>query len=316
MVFDETLHRFVDSYLRLAPRRVDGTARILAANRITTPLEQDLYRSVLRLLLRLAANEEPATGPSSTHGFINPATYADIIYENWLIDIPKLLDVAAVYGAANAPLVTRIHSAIFALQPKYLADLRDNLHSITHVVFPMIASRCSVLGLRTTAGPGGARDLTEPQVLDIQSYMADVCSTLATFIACSPSVGAVVVDTRLLIDVGRLYEGSVGALEAYWTRRTAAVKTDARALDRIAQSQVACEQARAALLTLAEACLRAMAAPTAAARGDGGSRGRQATCGEILTDALVLRTFVDAWCAALPVRDVVDGILAVSGCVL
>ena len=65
--------------------------------------------------------------------FFTPETYGDIIYEHFLFDIPKLLDLCALYGGANKALLGKMVGNVFERQPKYQDDLQTCIQSILMV---------------------------------------------------------------------------------------------------------------------------------------------------------------------------------------
>ena len=53
--------------------------------------------------------------------FITPSTFGDILYENFLFDVPKFMDICALYGgesSSNTPLLRKMLENIFYKQPK------------------------------------------------------------------------------------------------------------------------------------------------------------------------------------------------------
>ena len=65
--------------------------------------------------------------------FFTPETYGDIIYEHFLFDIPKLLDLCVLYGGANKALLGKMVGNVFERQPKYQDDLQTCIQSILMV---------------------------------------------------------------------------------------------------------------------------------------------------------------------------------------
>ena len=49
---------------------------------------------------------------------------ARILYDRWLIDVPKLLDVAALFGPTNTHLVSQLLDKVFQLQHQYAGDVQ------------------------------------------------------------------------------------------------------------------------------------------------------------------------------------------------
>jgi len=44
----------------------------------------------------------------SQENFITPAVFAEIIYNNYLFDIPKILDLCVLFGKGNSQLVHKM----------------------------------------------------------------------------------------------------------------------------------------------------------------------------------------------------------------
>uniref|UniRef100_A0A8B9K9M9 Activating signal cointegrator 1 complex subunit 2 n=1 Tax=Astyanax mexicanus TaxID=7994 RepID=A0A8B9K9M9_ASTMX len=85
VVFDESLQKCLDSYLRNAPRGTDCAS--LSSSPAVAEMQRSLHRSVFMVFLRMATHKE------SKDNFITPAVFGEIIYDNFLFDIPKILDL-------------------------------------------------------------------------------------------------------------------------------------------------------------------------------------------------------------------------------
>ena len=65
--------------------------------------------------------------------FITPSVFGDILYENFIYDIPKIMDVCVLFGGNNGALVSKMITNIFTQQPKYNEDLQTIIPTITEV---------------------------------------------------------------------------------------------------------------------------------------------------------------------------------------
>ena len=65
---------------------------------------------------------------------ITPHVFGEILYENFLFDIPKIFDLCVLYGEGNSPLLTKIVDNIFTQQPKYNDDLQCAIPTIIQVI--------------------------------------------------------------------------------------------------------------------------------------------------------------------------------------
>lgn len=91
---------------------------------------KDLYyrilQSVLIILHRLTINRE------SESVYMTEDDLAETLYKNYLITIPMLYDILVTYGTGNEnlPVLQKLFSRIFKLQPKYKYDLLVSLKFI------------------------------------------------------------------------------------------------------------------------------------------------------------------------------------------
>ncbi|MCI4392939.1 hypothetical protein PGIGA_G00151610 [Pangasianodon gigas] len=135
VVFDESLQRCLDSYLRLAPRGIDSSC--LSLSPAVSEAQRRLHRSVFMVFLRMATHKE------SKENFITPAVFGEIIYDNFLFDIPKILDLCVLFGRGNSQLLHKMIENIFMQQPSYYGDLNETVPSIIQV-FNTILERCGL----------------------------------------------------------------------------------------------------------------------------------------------------------------------------
>lgn len=130
VLFNEQLHAMVDSHLRhrlkwheaaLAPAGAADTHHHAAALR-------ELDQCVLRLLAREVEQQRAYDSCRGTE-----AALSDALYDGWVVDVPKLLDVCSLCGPPHARVAARICDAAFRLQPKYWADLAQCMETVPRV---------------------------------------------------------------------------------------------------------------------------------------------------------------------------------------
>jgi len=129
VIFDSTLHRCIDSYLSEARRPHDLTqARCVLPSDINSRLML-LHRLFFLVCLRSSTHHESPTN------FIDGKVFGDILYENYIFDIPRLMDICVVYGrGSDAALVSKMVGNVFLQQPKYNSDLHTVVASIEKVM--------------------------------------------------------------------------------------------------------------------------------------------------------------------------------------
>ena len=100
--------------LRWFPRPFDGTATKHSA--FVQPAAVQVYRRLFLIYERMSHARE------SDHNFVEDAFWADVIYANRLIDVPKMLDLCALYGAQNMPLLSELLERVLQRQSRYFED--------------------------------------------------------------------------------------------------------------------------------------------------------------------------------------------------
>ncbi|OXB76446.1 UNVERIFIED_CONTAM: hypothetical protein H355_014161 [Colinus virginianus] len=184
VIFDETLQKCLDSYLCYAPRKFDA---LLDCHPEVNDMQKRLHRSVFLTFLRMSTHKE-----SKDH-FITPSVFGEIIYNNFLFDIPKILDLCVLFGKGNGPLLQKMIENIFTQQPSYFGDLDETLPTVLQV-FNNILHKCGLqcegasaepqkLEERVNVTPG---NMPLQELKDIVLYLCDTCTTLWAFLDVFP----------------------------------------------------------------------------------------------------------------------------------
>ncbi|XP_038183716.1 activating signal cointegrator 1 complex subunit 2 isoform X2 [Arvicola amphibius] len=184
VVFDETLQKCLDSYLRYVPRKFDEW---VAPTPEVADMQKHLHRSVFLTFLRMSTHKE-----SKDH-FISPSAFGEILYNNFLFDIPKILDLCVLFGKGNSPLLQKMIGNIFTQQPSYYNDLDETIPTILQV-FSNILQHCGLQGDGTSTTPQklGEKGRLTPsdmpllELKDIVLYLCDTCTTLWAFLDIFP----------------------------------------------------------------------------------------------------------------------------------
>ena len=71
---------------------------------------------------------------SQQENFITPGVFGDFIYENFLFDVAKLIELSVLYGGGNADLLGKMIENIFRYQPKFNEDLVTVVPDILKVI--------------------------------------------------------------------------------------------------------------------------------------------------------------------------------------
>ncbi|KAH3826782.1 activating signal cointegrator 1 complex subunit 2-like isoform X1 [Dreissena polymorpha] len=184
-IFDESLHRCIDSYLRYAPRSYETVAKLPSSAKKS---HDEVHRLVFLTCMRMSTYKE------SKEHHITPSVFGEILYENFLYDIPKLLDLCVLYGQGNQPLLARMIENIFTQQPKYNDDLAGIVGTLSEV-FDNIMAKCGIHpdpGSQTPQKLGDQGNIVSLVTMatgefnDIILYLSDIGMTLTSFLNVYP----------------------------------------------------------------------------------------------------------------------------------
>ncbi|KAJ3580613.1 hypothetical protein NHX12_034311 [Muraenolepis orangiensis] len=185
VVFDESLLKCLDSYLCHATRGLDPVG--LPQSLAVADVQRCIHRAVFMTFLRMATHKE------SKENFLTPSVFGEIIYENFLFDIPKILDLCVLFGKGNTQLLFKMIENIFTQQPGYYSDLDETVPSVLQV-FDTILDKC---GLRCEGAAMeplklNAKDrpttmtMSQQDLVDLVLYLCDSTTTIHAFLDIYP----------------------------------------------------------------------------------------------------------------------------------
>ncbi|XP_054630616.1 activating signal cointegrator 1 complex subunit 2 isoform X2 [Dunckerocampus dactyliophorus] len=219
VVFDESLQKCLDSYLHHAPRGLDLAAP--PSSPAVAEMQRSVHRAVFLTFLRMATHKE------SKENFITPAVFGEIIYENFLFDIPKVMDLCVLFGKGNSPLLHKMIENIFTQQPSYYTDLDETVQTVLEV-FDTITEKC---GLQCDGAAAAAPmklvanmqptvvSMSQQDFVDIVLYLCDSSSTLHAFLSVFPAACATFQSRSFLCRLTSFYETVVPDLEKAMKKR-------------------------------------------------------------------------------------------------
>ncbi|KAM9622194.1 activating signal cointegrator 1 complex subunit 2 isoform 1-T1 [Trichechus inunguis] len=217
VIFDETLQKCLDSYLRYVPRKFDEW---VAPTPEVVDMQKHLHRSVFLTFLRMSTHKE-----SKDH-FISASAFGEILYNNFLFDIPKILDLCVLFGKGNSLLLQKMIENIFTQQPSYYNDLDETMPTILQV-FSNILQHCGLQGDRTCATPQkleekvrlSPSDMPLQELKDIVLYLCDTCTTLWAFLDIFPLACQTFQKHDFCYRLASFYETAIPELESAIKKR-------------------------------------------------------------------------------------------------
>ncbi|KAM8797844.1 activating signal cointegrator 1 complex subunit 2 [Eudromia elegans] len=217
VIFDETLQKCLDSYLCYAPRKFDA---LLDFHPEVNDVQKRLHQSVFLTFLRMSTHKE-----SKDH-FITPSVFGEIIYNNFLFDIPKIMDLCVLFGKGNSPLLQKMIANIFTQQPSYFSDLDETLPTVLQV-FNNILHKCGLQCEGASAAPQKLEErvnvtpgnMPVQELKDIVLYLCDTCTTLWAFLDVFPLAGQTFQKHDFCYRLASFYELAIPELESAIKRR-------------------------------------------------------------------------------------------------
>ncbi|XP_041344884.1 activating signal cointegrator 1 complex subunit 2 isoform X1 [Pyrgilauda ruficollis] len=217
VIFDESLQKCLDSYLRSAPRKFDV---LWDCHPEVHELQKCLHRSVFLTFLRMSTHKE-----SKDH-FITPSVFGKIIYNNFLFDIPKILDLCVLFGKGNGLLLQKMIGNIFTQQPSYFSDLEETLPTVLQV-FNNILHKCGLQCEGASAEPQKleekvsvtAGNMPLQELKDIVLYLCDTCTTLWAFLDVFPLACQTFQKHEFCYRLASFYELAIPELESAIKKR-------------------------------------------------------------------------------------------------
>uniref|UniRef100_A0A671U308 Activating signal cointegrator 1 complex subunit 2 n=1 Tax=Sparus aurata TaxID=8175 RepID=A0A671U308_SPAAU len=213
VVFDESLQRCLDSYLHHAPRGLDPAT--LPSSPAVADMQRSVHRAVFLTFLRMATHKE------SKENFITAAVFGEIIYENFLFDIPKILDLCVLFGKGNSQLLNKMIDNIFTQQPSYYSDLDETVPTVLQV-FDTILGKCGLhcegatamepMKLGTHKQPT-AMTMSQQELVDLILYLCDSTTTIHAFLDIFPAACSSFHSHNFLSRLTSFYETAVPDLE-------------------------------------------------------------------------------------------------------
>ncbi|XP_070760584.1 activating signal cointegrator 1 complex subunit 2 [Enoplosus armatus] len=213
VVFDESLQRCLDSYLHHAPRGLDLAT--LPSSPAVADMQRSVHKAVFLTFLRMATYKE------SKENFLTPAVFGEIIYENFLFDIPKILDLCVLFGKGNSQLLHKMIENIFTQQPSYYSDLDETVPTVLQVFDTILdkfglqcegATAMEPMKLNAHKQPT-AMTMSQQDLVDLILYLCDSTTTIHAFLDIFPAACSSFHSHGFLSRLTSFYETAVPDLE-------------------------------------------------------------------------------------------------------
>ena len=152
-----------------------------------------------------------------------------MLYDNFIFDIPKMMDLCVLFGPTNSTLIGKMFTNIFSHQPKYRFDLEETAKSLDQVgsffflfflvvqlrifiylvlslqqyryiffvqVFHLILGQ---LGLDNNQAAGSVHcgPLSSEELSELVMYVLDIAATLWYFVDIYPAATVILIEANV-----------------------------------------------------------------------------------------------------------------------
>lgn len=162
----------------------------------------DILGLVLKLFFRLSQSVESETE------FFSLPFYQKLIYDNWIFDMAKLIDIAAVYHSSNSETVKQLITTVFENQKKFVEDFKETVDQILGLMkwqFKEYVKIHQELNTRESISTYTAEEMNN-NVLSFLGENIEILGTLATLTKSFPdSILLVVRSTSCMLYLANYY---------------------------------------------------------------------------------------------------------------
>ena len=282
---DDGLHQWLETLLETFPRAHETEID----HAVVQSRQQQLLHRLFLVFVRICTYKESSTD------FFSPEYYGNMIYDKFLIEVPKILDICVLFGPCNQMITSRMVGNIFRCQPQYLEDLVTAGETM--------AAAMDSVGEQFQALHHPSNSNSSPNldpVSDLVSYTGDIASTLAALMEAHQPAGLALHQAGLLVKIPSFYHSLVVPLQTHATSLNEGGEALVRRL----------ELARHQLVTVFRASLDVVS--LSPLLGDGEAHGEPLEeLLTILTSVLSERSFILDYNAKFPIRvdfDLIEGL--------
>ena len=194
---DDGLHQWLESLLETFPRSHEPNSEVA----LVESRQQQLLHRLFLVFVRLCTYKE------STTDFFTPEYYGNMIYDKFLIEVPKILDICVLFGPCNPMITSRMVGNIFRCQPQYLEDLVTAGETMSAAMDSVGEQFQALQHSSCSSDPGPAADLV--------SYVGDIASTLAALMEAHQPAGLALHQAGLLVKLPAFYHSLVVPLQTH-----------------------------------------------------------------------------------------------------
>lgn len=196
VILEKSVMASVSSFLQESTPFYLDLDRIVPDN-IAKTLYNDILRDVVRIFCRLVTNKE------ADNKWISKTDLRDLIYSNYLITAPMLMDLILACGEGNSKVVKKIFESVIQIQPSYEKDLEEAIQNYPKALLNVVRE---IENLENSAS--GAYDLDTPYD-EVVLFSLDCAYTLSILLDIWPPARKFCSAAGVQASLSRFYDSTI-----------------------------------------------------------------------------------------------------------
>lgn len=193
---DDGLHMWLGELLEVFPREHDRD------NSWHPTIQQTNYNILQKMFL---VHVRLCTYKESSVDFFNPDAWGHMLYDQYLLELPKILDMCVLFSPCNKSITSKMVSNVFKYQTQYMVDLVETGLTM-ETALDSATEQYQVLSI-SPPSPSSLKSL-----LDLSSYSLDISITMSSLVSVFPPSSSPLHQTGLEVKLAMFYTNVVTPL--------------------------------------------------------------------------------------------------------
>lgn len=144
----------------------------------------------------------------------------EILYTNYIISIPMLMDMLIAYGRSNIELLTELCNRLFSFNEKYSSDLVTALRDLAKSL-QIVQDKCDENDAKTSFD-------------DLATFTLDCCATIGILLTAYPPARQFALEIKLEQNLSNFYDVTIPKLY----QQIHIVNPDSKSLDYLNEARM------------------------------------------------------------------------------
>jgi len=193
---DDGLHMWLGELLEIFPREHDRDPT-------WEPSIQQMHSKILQKMFLV--HVRLCTYKESSVDFFNPDAWGHMLYDKYLLELPKILDMCVLFSPCNKTITSKMVGNLFKYQKQYLADLVETGLTM-ETALESATEQYQVLSL----SPPSNSSLNS--LIDLATYSLDISMTMSSLVSVFPPAATPLHQTGLEVKLAMFYTSVVTPL--------------------------------------------------------------------------------------------------------